>query len=103
MPGDRLTFPVWVGSENDLALLLGRRLQLRNGLAAAFHHLVVGLEAVFHIHGDLLFGQVADVAHRGANVKTVSQKPLQSPRLGGRLDDDQSFWHSTSLFPTRDF
>ena len=51
------------------------------------------------VHGELLSGQVADVPHRGEDVETVTQEPLQSLRLGRRFDDDQAFAHSTSLFP----
>ena len=56
-------------------------------------------EAGLHVDRDLLFGQVADVAHRGANVETIPQEPLQSPRLGGGLDDDQAFRQSSSFIP----
>ncbi len=100
MPGDGLALTVRVGGQDDVApLLLDRRAQLVDRLAPAFDHLVVRLEAVFHVDGDLLSRQVADVAHRGKNVETIPQEPLQSPRLGGGLDDDQTFGHSTSLFP----
>src|SRR2546425_9318850 len=57
------------------------------------------LEAVVHLHAHLLFRQVADVAHGGTNVEPVSQKPLQRPGLGRRLDDDQSFRHSSLFIP----
>jgi len=66
---------------------------------AVVDHLVVGLEAFLHVHPKLLFGQVADVAHRGADVETITQEPLQCPRLGGALDDDQTFRHSSSFIP----
>src|SRR5712664_4464303 len=59
----------------------------------------MGLETVVHLDPHLLFGQVADVAHGGPDVETVSQKPLQSPGLGRRLDDDQSFRHSSLFIP----
>ena len=99
VPGDGLPFPVRVGSKDDLLVFLGRGPQLVDRLASAFHDLVVRLEAVVHLDPHLLFRQVADVAHRGPDIETVTQKPLQCPGLGRRLDDDQSFWHSFSLFP----
>ena len=103
VPGDRLALPVRVGGEDDLAVVLGRGPELVDGLPAALDHLVSRLEARLHVDRDLLFGQVADVAHRGKNVETVTQKPLQSPRLGGRLDDDQTFSQFTPFIPNRPF
>ena len=99
VPGDGLALAVGVGGEDDLLVHLGRRPELVDRLAPAFDHLVVGLEAVVHLHAHLLLGEVADVAHRGANVETVPQEPLQGSRLGGRLDDDQSFRHSSLSIP----
>src|SRR3981081_183337 len=61
----------------------------------------IWVEAGLDVDAHLLSGEVADVAHRGKDVETVSQKPLQSPRLGRRLDDDQTFRHSTSFIPQR--
>src|SRR2546427_5829573 len=57
------------------------------------------LETVVHLDPHLLFRQVADVAHGGPDVETVTQKPLQRPGLGRRLDDDQSFRHSSLFIP----
>ena len=92
MPGDRLALAIRVGGQDDAApVLLDRRSQLVDRLPAALDHLVVRLEARVHVHGELLTWQVADVAHRGEDVETVTQKPLQSLRLGRRLDDDQPF------------
>src|SRR2546422_10189821 len=59
----------------------------------------MGLETVVHLDPHLLFGQVADVAHRRPDVETVTQEPLQRPGLGRRLDDDQSFRHSSLFIP----
>ena len=104
VPGDRLALPVWVGGEDDLTrILLDRRAELGDRLLAVVDHLVVGLEALLHVHPELLFGQVADVPHRGKDVETVTQEPLQSPRLGGALDDDQTFRHSSSFIPKTAF
>src|ERR1700694_5516168 len=101
MPRDGLALAVGVGGEDDVSpVLLDRSPQLVDRFPPAFDHLVVRLEAVLDVDRDLFSGQVADVAHRGKDVETVTQEPLQSPRLGGGLDDDQTFWHSTSLFPT---
>ena len=99
MPGDRLPLAIRVGGQDDLGLLPGRRAELVDGLAAAFHDLVVRLEAVVHLDAHLLLGEVADVAHRGLDVKPVAQKPLQGSGLRGRLDDDQTFWHSFLFIP----
>ncbi len=99
VPGDGLALPVGVRGEDDFGVILGRRSQLVDRLAPAFHDLVVRLEAVVHLDPHLLFRQVADVAHGGPDVETVSQKPLQSLGLGRRLDDDQSFWHSFLCIP----
>src|SRR5207248_10966035 len=99
VPGDGLAFPVGVRGQDDLLVLLGRRAKLGDRLAAALDHLVVRLEAVVDLDAHLLFGQVADVAHRGPDVVAVSQEPLQSPGLGRRLDDDQTFWHSSLTIP----
>src|SRR2546429_7739509 len=57
------------------------------------------LETVVHLDPHLLFRQVADVAHGGPDVETVTQEPLQSPGLGRRLNDDQSFRHSSLFIP----
>jgi len=101
VPGYGLALTVRVGGQDDVApVLLDRRAKLVDRLSPAFHHLVVRLEAVLHVDGHLLSRQVADVAHRGKDVETIPQEPLQSPRLGGGLDDDQTFGHSTSLFPS---
>src|SRR5262249_2247131 len=101
VPGDRLPLTVGVGGQDHLLILPGRRAQLVDRLAAAFHHLVARLRAVLHVPRDLLFGQVGDVAHGGADVETVPQEPLQRPGLGRRLDDDQTFWHSFLYSPSR--
>ena len=92
VPGDRLALPVRVRGEDDVArVLLDRRAKIGDRLLAVVDHLVVGFETLLHVHPELLFGKVADVSHRGKNVETVTQEPLQGPRLGGALDDDQTF------------
>ena len=99
MPGDGLALAVRVGREDDVGVLLGRRAKLADGLSAALDHLVARLEAGLDVDRYLLFRQVADVAHRGADIETVTQEPLQGPRLGGGLDDDQAFRQSSSFIP----
>src|SRR5260370_19833384 len=100
VPGDSFAFPVRVGGQDHApAVLLGRRCQLVDRLAPAFDNLVVRLETVLNLDPHLLSRQVADVAHRGQDVETVTQEPLQSPGLGRRLDDDQTFRHSHSYIP----
>ena len=63
MPGDGLPLPVRVGGQIDFAALLGRLLQVADGVLLALDGLVVGLKAVFHVHAQLALGQVPDMAH----------------------------------------
>ena len=93
VPGDGLALAVRVGGQDrpPAFSFLAAGLQLVDRLPAALDHLVVRLEAGLDVHRELLSRQVADVAHRGKDVETVTQKPLQGPRLGRRLDDDQPF------------
>ena len=73
MPGDRLALAIRVGGQDDAApVLLDRRSQLVDRLPAALDHLVVRLEAGLDVHPHLLSGQVADVAHRGEDIETVT-------------------------------
>src|SRR5207245_9819961 len=44
-------------------------------------------------------GQDPHGAHDGQAVEAVTQEPLQTPVLGRRLDDDQSFRHSPLFIP----
>ena len=92
MPSNRLPLPIRVGGQDDFApILFDSRLQVGDRLPAAFDHLVVRLETGLDLDAQLVSGQVADVTHRGKDIETVTQEPLQSPRLGGGFDDDQPF------------
>src|ERR1700716_2872132 len=43
------------------------------------------------------------MTHRGKDIETIPQEPLQSPRLSGGLDDDQTFRHSNLFIPISGF
>ena len=97
VPGDGLALAVEVGGEPDVGRLLGRLLQLADGLLARGHDLVGRLEVVLEVHPrhrpldplGVPGGQVADVADAGHHDVVAAEVLVDRLGLGGRLDDDQ--------------
>ena len=89
MPGNGFALPVRVGGQIDGFALLGRLLQIADDVLFALDGLVVGQEALLHIHADLALGQVPDVAHGGLHLKPGAQIFSDGLGLGRRLHDDQ--------------
>ena len=87
MPGNRLSFPVRVGGQIDRLALFGGGFQLFDQILFALDGLVFGLEMVFHIHTQLAFGQIPDMAHGGHYLITAAQIFFDGVRLGRRLND----------------
>ncbi len=69
--------------------VLGRLLELGQGLRLALDGDVLGLEAVLDVDAELAGGQVAEVADGGLHVVAAAQVLADRLGLGGRLDDDE--------------
>ena len=95
MPGNGFTFPVRVGCQINELGLVGGILQIVDDLALAVNGQIGGLEVVFHIHAQLLFGQVAQMSHGGLYL--IARPQIFGDGLGlGRGLHDEQFCH---VFP----
>ena len=65
MPGDGFPLPVLIGGQPDRIGLPGQLGELRHHFLLVGGHHVLRLEAVFHIHAQLMLFQVPDVADGG--------------------------------------
>jgi len=93
MPADGFALAVGVGGEVDRTRVAGGQLQLLHDLLPGRQHLVLGLEALLHVHAQLLLGQIADVPHRGLHLEVPPEIFVDRLRLGRRLDDDEVLGH----------
>ena len=89
VPGDGLAFPVGVGRKDDPLALLGRLLEVGDGLLLFGDDLVGRLEAGRDVDAHLLLGQVADVAHRGLDDVVLAEIMVDRLGLGRRFDDHE--------------
>ena len=76
-------------ARKTLSAPCGGLLELVEHLLLALDDLVLGLEAVLHVHAHLALGQVLDVAHGGLHRVAGAQVLLDGLRLGGRLHHHQ--------------
>ena len=91
---DSFALAIRVSRQVYRAHLLRGRLQLLDQLLLAFDNLVPRLEAVLHIHREVLFRQVLDVAKRSHHDVVLPQIFVDSLRLGGRFNDYERLGHS---------
>ena len=95
MPADSFSLPVRVGCEIHGVRRLGGLFQIGNNGFLAFDGLVDRLEVVVHIHAEIAFLQVPEVAHAGLYLIVLAQIFPDGFGLRGRLHDDQVvFCHS---------
>ena len=95
MPGNGFALPVRVGCQIDELSLVGGILQIVDDLALAVDGQIGGLEVIFHIHAQLLFGQVAQMSHGGLYL--IARPQIFGNGLGlGRGLHDEQFCH---VFP----
>ena len=88
--GNRLALAVVIRCEEDAVGVLRRLAQLRQELRLLRHRLELRLEPVLDVDAKLVGRQVADVPLRRQDAVLVSEVLPNGPRLGRRLDDDQS-------------
>ena len=95
MPADGLSLAVRVGCEVDGVRRLGGLFQIGNDGFLALDRLVDRLKVVVHIHAEIAFLQVPEVAHAGLYLVVLAQIFSNGFGLRGRLHDDQAlFCHS---------
>jgi len=92
MCGDGFAFTVRIRGEIDSVHTSGQLLQPGNNFLFAGDDDVFGFEVVLDIHAESALGQIFDVPERGLNGVAFAQILLNGFRLGGRFDDDESFW-----------
>ena len=106
VPSDGLAFTVQVGCQIDVFAVFGRGLQVTDGAFAAGGDLIGRLEVVFDIDIDALGRQVANVPHRGLDLKIRAEVFVDRLGLGRRFDDYQRhitvfFCHKNSIYIIR--
>src|SRR5205814_4091563 len=74
-------------------------LQLGNDLLFARNNDVFRFEVVIYVHTESALGQIFDVPERGLDSVAFAQILLNGFRLGGRFDDDESFWQMCPQIP----
>ena len=89
MPGDRLSLAVQVCRQVERVGGLGGGLERCDHFFSSGHHLVGRLEIVFDIDIDAFAGQVADVPHRGLDLKAGAKVLIDRLGLGRRFDNYQ--------------
>ena len=92
MRGNGFAFAVRVRGEIDGVHAKRQFLQLGNNLLFAGDNDVFGFEVVIDVHTEGALGQIFDVPERGLDGVAFAQIFLNGFRLGGRFDDDESFW-----------
>ena len=95
MPADGLALAVRVGCEVHGIRRLGRFFQVGDNGLLALDWLVDRFKIVVHIHAEIAFLQVPEVAHAGLYLIVLAQIFSNGFGLRGRLHDDQAvFCHS---------
>ena len=89
MPGNRLSFAVRVGREEDLGGVLRLFFQFLDHVSLSADVDIMRLEAVVDIDAETALRQVADVALGGGHLVICSEIPLDGVGLGGGLHDNQ--------------
>ncbi len=93
MPGNGLTFAVFVGCQIDLVDLLSSVFELLYFSLFFWWDLVGRLKAVFNINAGFLFRQIADMSKRGHDFIVVPKKFSNCFGFCRRLND-QKFGHN---------
>ena len=88
--GDRLALPIGVGREDHRIDPLRPALEFGQNLRFPVDRDVAGLEALVHVHAELLLRKVPDVAHRSGHLESAAQVATDGPRLGRRLYNDEA-------------
>ena len=111
VPADGLTFPVFVGREEQLISAFKGVLQFFDRLLLVLRNHVERFEILGRVHaevrpllalvgrGDLagVVGQVAHVPHRGLNLEVLRQEPADGAGLGGAFNDDEGVRHRQAV------
>ena len=89
--GNGFAFPVRVGRQINRRRRLRLLLEVRQNLFFTGNNDVLGLKVVLEIDADLALRQIFDMTERGFDVVFLTEIFVDRFRLGGRLNDNQSF------------
>ncbi len=93
VPANGLPLAIRVRGEVDAIGGLGGLAQPADDVLLALDDLVARFVAVLLVQAHVALGQVAHVAHGGFHGVILAQELADGLHLGGRLNDDEVFWH----------
>ena len=102
VPRDGFPFAVRVRRQIDVDRVLRGGLEFAEVVAARLAFLVLRREVVFDVDAERVFGQVADVTHRGLDDVFGRQDAPDRTRFRGGFHDNQLFAHAVYSGKCRD-